>query len=566
MKIEFKVRGQTLIRADNKSVAGNSYGFLRAGFDFGDDWAGLIKVACFTTSGGSAYDVTLGTGQTCECEVANEALAASATQGGFFYVSVRGVDAVSDATVRGTVNRVRVDLEASGAMQGGNSVPATPSETEQILAYLAKGTWLDGVAVSGTGTGIEVTTAIEGAAPGVWYINTANGNLYKCSAVTGTSSTWDYVMTLKGEPGDPGEQGEPGEPLRTVNNASAIDSWIASPGAPVTYALCMADVSSPSKGYDFAKGDVLKYTLSSQTLAVAYSIVGPRGVDGQDGVDGESIVSFNTTDAIDTYIASYAFPRFFFVWGGTEATEYEFTKADGTSGRKSLSIGDVFGVTINTEVHKIVSFDGTKGNIRGAKGNTGNTGAAGADGADGKPGSPVPFTDTSAAKTYLANNLGSSQTILILNASEANMLFLTYTVAPNEVWAVANDADHTGWRNATFTKRGSIIGTNGADGKNAYPMTSVSSTSDITAIQTALSSGTYASSDAYAWVSVAFSTYVKGDLLHITTSAVTVTYHYDTYDIGIDDEPTEGSQNLVRSGGVWAMIQSAITDAIGGSY
>lgn len=366
--------------------------------------------------------------------------------------------------------------------------------------------------------------------------------------------------------GEQGEQGIPGTPLRTVNNASAIDSWIASPGAPVTYALCMADVSSPSKGYDFAKGDVLKYTLSSQTLAVAYSIVGPRGVDGQDGVDGESIVSFNTTDAIDTYIASYAFPHFFFVWGGTEATEYEFTKADGTSGRKSLSIGDVFGVTINTEVHKIVSFDGTKGNIRGAKGNTGNTGAAGADGADGKPGSPVPFTDTSAAKTYLANNLGSSQTILILNASETNMLFLTYTVAPNEVWAVANDADHTGWRNATFTKRGSIIGTNGADGKNAYPMTSVSSTSDITAIQTALSSGTYASSDAYAWVSTAFDTYVKGDLLHITTSAVTVTYHYDTYDIGIDDEPTEGSQNLVRSGGAWAMIQSAITDAIGGSY
>ena len=287
---------------------------------------------------------------------------------------------------------------------------------------------------------------------------------------------------------------------------------------------------------------------------------------GAPGHDGESIVSFNTTDAIDTYIASYAFPHFFFVWGGPEATEYEFTKADGTSGRKSLSIGDVFGVTINTEVHKIVSFDGTKGNIRGAKGNTGNTGATGADGADGKPGSPVPFTDTSAAKTYLANNLGSSQTILILNASEANMLFLTYTVAPNEIWAVANDADHTGWRNATFTKRGSIIGTNGTNGKNAYPMTSVSSTSDITEIQTALSSGTYASSDAYAWVSVAFSTYVKGDLLHVTTSAVTVTYHYDTYDIGIDDEPTEDSQNLVRSGGVWAMIQSSITDAIGGSY
>ena len=203
MKIEFKVRGQTLIRADNRSVAGNSYGFLRAGFDFGDDWAGLIKVACFTTSGGSAYDVTLGTGQTCECEVANEALAASATQGGFFYVSVRGVDAVSDATVRGTVNRVRVDLEASGAMQGVNSVPATPSETEQILAYLAKGTWLDGVAVSGTGTGIEVT-GVDGAAVGAHYFNTFSGHVYKCTAVNGVTSTWRFLINLKGDGGGGG--------------------------------------------------------------------------------------------------------------------------------------------------------------------------------------------------------------------------------------------------------------------------------------------------------------------------------------------------------------------------
>ena len=385
MKIRFTVREQTLRRTDNKPVAGNSIGFLRAGFEFDESWAGLTKTAVFETADGTAYDVILGTQQICECEVAHEVLETSEPDGGFFFVSVRGVDALSDIAVRGTANRVCVEVEASGAVQGENSVPATPSEAEQLCALLAQGKWLSGTAVSSTGT--EIEAEVDGAAVGVHYLNTGSGNVYLCTAVDGTASTWDRVMTLKGEQGDRGERGLQGEGVKGVGDPDQLFYWLNEITQPA-YCLFTATVSisSPSPK-TFFKGDIYQAVPMSGVggMTRQLNITGEKGDPGADGVPGDKgdkgdkgdrgedgIGAFYTQEAIRSYINTLpAETTVYFLYvgasnaiirNGSDAIQYTIHK------------GDVTKLTTNTTTGWRNAFAEKAYSIIGDKGDKGENG------------------------------------------------------------------------------------------------------------------------------------------------------------------------------------------------
>lgn len=124
----FKVRGQTISRADRFYVVEQSQNYLRAHFEFiTKDWDDLQKIAVFTKDG-TSYKIILEDDHV--ATVPWELL----TDVGTITVSVYGV---GQDTVLETVNTAEIDVKETGYVTDAeNETEPTPEVWEQILRKL----------------------------------------------------------------------------------------------------------------------------------------------------------------------------------------------------------------------------------------------------------------------------------------------------------------------------------------------------------------------------------------------------------------------------------------------
>lgn len=128
-QLQFRIRGQTISRADRFFVVAKSLNYLKAGFEFiTDDWDGLQKVALFTRDG-TSYKMILDDGA---CMVPWELLA----EPGEITVSAYGAG-WDDDVILDTVNTATITVYESGYVEEAENQPEpTPEVWEQILSRL----------------------------------------------------------------------------------------------------------------------------------------------------------------------------------------------------------------------------------------------------------------------------------------------------------------------------------------------------------------------------------------------------------------------------------------------
>ena len=87
MNLDFYLKGQELIRCDDKEIAGFSRNYIYVTIHFDHNWVNLEKYALFITPNDSRYVVRLGYGKDLACQIPNEVL-----ENSFFKISVFGGD------------------------------------------------------------------------------------------------------------------------------------------------------------------------------------------------------------------------------------------------------------------------------------------------------------------------------------------------------------------------------------------------------------------------------------------------------------------------------------------
>ena len=92
----FTVKNQTITRTDNFRPVAKSQNYLRAGFEFSEDWGINDKIAIFR-SGSVSYEMLLDSNN--ECVVPWEVL----TDPGWLYVSAYSGDRITSGSARVTV-------------------------------------------------------------------------------------------------------------------------------------------------------------------------------------------------------------------------------------------------------------------------------------------------------------------------------------------------------------------------------------------------------------------------------------------------------------------------------
>ncbi len=122
--LKFNVIGQQILRVEGTHVVADSYNYLRASFEFSDDWEGVVKTAIFK-NGANTFSVLLDENN--ECIVPHETLIE-----GLLDVSVFGV--IDNELITTDVAQIRV--LKSGYTEGQTPLPPTPSVYEQITAIL----------------------------------------------------------------------------------------------------------------------------------------------------------------------------------------------------------------------------------------------------------------------------------------------------------------------------------------------------------------------------------------------------------------------------------------------
>ena len=229
--ITFKVNGQNIVRTDTNRVVSDSRNYLRASFEFSEEWTG-IKTAIFK-SGDVVRNAIL---EDNECLVPWEVI-----KHGFMKVSVFCGDLI-------TADSSTVPITESGYAEGG--APQDPSQTvyEQIIAMLndietggipddkiaaAVQAYLEAHPVEGlTEQDVQRIVAeyvvahkeeLKGdkgdkgdpGAPGNDGMDGADGtdgksayNIAVDHGFVGTEAEW--LESLNGEPGKDGEPGQPG--------------------------------------------------------------------------------------------------------------------------------------------------------------------------------------------------------------------------------------------------------------------------------------------------------------------------------------------------------------------
>lgn len=97
-----------------------------------------------------------------------------------------------------------IDKNADGSIVVSGVTTPFDGRIITIASGGAGTVWHEGIEITGTGQQTSTDEDLRAvAAVGDFYLNTDNGNAYKCVAVTDTESVWDYLLNLKGVPGDP---------------------------------------------------------------------------------------------------------------------------------------------------------------------------------------------------------------------------------------------------------------------------------------------------------------------------------------------------------------------------
>ena len=255
--ITFKVNGQNIVRTDTNRVVSDSRNYLRASFEFSEEWTG-IKTAIFK-SGDVVRHAVL---ENDECMVPWEVI-----KPGFMKVSVFCGDLI-------TADSSTVPITESGYAEGGAPQDPSPTVYEQIISMLndietggipddkiaaAVQAYLEAHPVDSlTEQDVQriVTEYVaahkeelkgdkgDKGEPGTNGSDGSNGDNGKSAydiavdnGFTGTETEW--LESLKGEPGKDGAQGAPGK-----DGAPGADGYTPVKGTDYWTAQDIAEIQS----------------------------------------------------------------------------------------------------------------------------------------------------------------------------------------------------------------------------------------------------------------------------------------------------------------------------------
>ena len=262
--ITFKVNGQHIVRTDTNRVVSDSRNYLRASFEFSEEWTG-IKTAIFK-SGDVVRHAVL---EDDECLVPWEVI-----KPGFMKVSVFCGDLI-------TADPSTVPITESGYAEGG--APQDPSQTvyEQIIAMLN-----------------EIET---GGIPEEQIAKALDNYLSKHPLETLTEQDVQRIVTeyviahkeeLKGDKGDKGDPGAPGN--NGMDGADGTDGKSA-----YDIALAHGFVGTEAEWLESLKGEPGKDGAPGQPGAD-----GTPGADGYTPVRGTDYWTAEDIAEIQSYIDS----------------------------------------------------------------------------------------------------------------------------------------------------------------------------------------------------------------------------------------------------------------------
>ena len=212
-----------------------------------------------------------------------------------------------------------------------------------------------GTAVTGTGEQVSADLELrEAAMVGDMYINTSTFENYKCTAVSTTTSTWQYLGSSKGAQGAQGAPGKDG-----VNGTDGADGKDGKDGAAAT--IQVGTVTTGAAGSEAvvtnvgtANAAILNFTIPRGAQGER-GIQGETGAPGRDGADGQ-----DGADGKDGAAATVTVGQVTTLPAGSQATV----------------------TNSGTENAAVLNFAIPQG-AQGAAGKDGTNGTNGADGADG---------------------------------------------------------------------------------------------------------------------------------------------------------------------------------------
>lgn len=182
--------------------------------------------------------------------------------------------------------------------------------------------WYAGTRVDGFGENIVVNQPIEGATQtlvlkGDMYLNTNNGNVYKCTlsqTPTSITTNWKYIGNIKGATGATGPTGPKGD---TGNTGATGATGPAGPAGPAGY--------TGTSLYN----NVVKLISSSPSADVTFSIITTSPIAD--------------TNELKTYFSSNNFTNvsnaYTNVWGDFKSASFD---TDEKAGKVYIDPGDAF--------------------------------------------------------------------------------------------------------------------------------------------------------------------------------------------------------------------------------
>ena len=271
--ITFKVNGQHIVRTDTNRVVSDSRNYLRASFEFSEEWTG-IKTAIFKSGDVVRHAVLEGD----ECLVPWEVI-----KPGFMKVSVFCGDLI-------TTDSSTVPITESGYAEGG--APQDPSQTvyEQIIAMLNE-------IETGGIPDEKIAEAVEK------YLSEHPVETITEEQIQQIVSTYVTVHKeeLKGDKGDKGDPGTPGND--GMDGADGTDGKSA-----YDIAVAHGFVGTEAEWLESLKGEHGKDGTPGKDGADGAN--GADGKDGANGADGYTPVrgtdywTANDIAVIQTYIDS----------------------------------------------------------------------------------------------------------------------------------------------------------------------------------------------------------------------------------------------------------------------
>lgn len=123
MILNFKIKGQKLIRFDDNYVVNLSKEYLQCNFEYSEDWSDLTKYVTFTVKGRSyRYELVNDSVQ-----VPNDILKYK-----YFYIKVHGVSNTNQTVI--TTDELIIILKITG--YDGNLQPSTEIDSQDVITLL----------------------------------------------------------------------------------------------------------------------------------------------------------------------------------------------------------------------------------------------------------------------------------------------------------------------------------------------------------------------------------------------------------------------------------------------